>query len=337
MQTCKNCGSTLPDNVHICPFCGKPIQKDNNDARKNLLMRLRLGTIPSPLGVTASVTPYLVASTLILGFVIVGLFLRPPTPTTLIVTPFTLDFGKLVVGQKAVKSVVIETSSVSNLTWNIVSGNPLWVNITQSNVVKEFNNLSEVVYDVAANTSNLHEGKYSVTYNIDVGGVKDQHEQVNFQVIPPPPQPLPPKLNVDPQTLDFGTQNVGSQMTKLLTVSNSGQMDLNWMANKGNATWLTMDANQGKIAPGERPQIIKVMVNTALLTATPHSAVINFTSNGGAASVDVKLNVVITPTTNGPQVNGVNPSSGLNGGGPGSLLLEKVSPAPQLSPLVRYK
>jgi hypothetical protein len=310
MQTCKNCQSTLPDNVHICPFCGNPIQKENNDARRNLLMWLRLGNIPAPLTVTASVTPYLVASTLILGFVIVGLFLRPPTPNTLIVTPFTLDFGKLVVGQKAVKSVVIETSSVSNLTWKIVSGNPQWLNITQSNVIKEPDNLSEVVYDVTANIGNLHEGKYSVTYTIDVGGVKDQQVQINFQVIPPSRQQLPARLSVDPLTLDFGTQNVGSQMTKLLTVSNSGQMDLNWMADRGNATWLTLDLSQGKIAPGGLPQVIKVLVNTTPLTVSPYTALITFTSNGGTASVDVKLSVVVTPTTYGPEVMSVSPNKG---------------------------
>src|SRR5689334_22837819 len=141
MQTCKKCQSTLPDNIRICPFCGNPMQEGNDVARRHLLLRLRLGTIPSPLALTAAATPYLIASTLILGFVIVGLFLRPPAtrsaPFTLNVTPLTLNFGKLEIGKKAVKTVVIETSNVSNLTWKIVSGNPQWLNITQSNVIKE--------------------------------------------------------------------------------------------------------------------------------------------------------------------------------------------------------
>src|SRR6266566_5233787 len=150
MQTCKNCQSTLPDNLRICPFCRNQMRKDNDDARRHLLMRLRLGTIPSPLAVTAAATPYLIASTLILGFVIVGLFLRPPAtksaPFTLNVTPLSLEFGKIEVGKKAVKSVVIETSSVSNLTWKIVSGNTAWLSITLSNESKVHDNLSEVIY-----------------------------------------------------------------------------------------------------------------------------------------------------------------------------------------------
>jgi hypothetical protein len=291
------------------------MREDNDDARRHLLLRLRIGTSPSPLAATVAATPYLIASTLILGFVIVGLFLRPPTPPTLNVTPLTLDFGKLELGKKAVKSVVIETSSVSNLTWKNVAGNPKWLNVAQSNVIKESDNLSEVVYDVTANTGNLHEGKYSVTYDVDVGGVKDQQVQIHIQVIPLSIKPLPARLNVDPLTLDFGTQNAGSQVTKLLTVSNSGQMDLKWIVDKGNATWLTLDMVQGKILPGGLPQVIKVMVSTAHLTASPYSTRITFTSNGGNVSVDVKLSVVVRPTPNGPQVLGVIPSSGLNDGG----------------------
>ncbi len=322
MQTCKNCQSTLPNNARVCPFCGSPVQKNADDARRRLLMRLRIGTLPSPLAATAVVTPYLIASTLVLGFVMVGLFLRPPVikPTqamssTLIVTPLTLDFGMIEVGKKAVKSVVIKTSSVSHLKWALVSGNPQWLSITKSNETKEPDNLSEVIYDVTANTSKLHVGQYSVTYDIDAGGVTNQQLQINIQVIPPSIKPLPAKLNVNPPMLDFGTQIVGSQMTQLLTVSNSGQMDLNWMADRGNMTWFTLDTTRGSIAPGAPPQVIKVVVNTTPLTARTYSAVINFTSTGGIASVDVKLNVVVKPTTKSPQVLGVSPSSGLNDGG----------------------
>jgi len=231
------------------------------------------------------------------------------------VTPHTLDFGEVKVGQKAVKSVIINTSSVSHLTWKIVSGDPLWLSITQSNETKGPDNLSEVIYDVTANTSKLHKGSYSVIYAIDAGGGKNQQVQINMQVISPSSKPTPAKLNVNPLALDFGTQNVGSQMTQLLTVGNSGQMDLNWMADRGNATWLTLDTSRGKIAPGGLPQVIRVSVNTTPLTASPYSAVINFTSNGGTASVDVKLNVIVTPTNNGPMVSSIGPASGPAGGG----------------------
>ena len=94
-------------------------------------MRLRLGTLPSPVAVTAAATPYLIASTLILGFVIVGLFLRPPDikPTqakssTLIVTPLTLDFGRIGKSVEKLSSLWLSKRAVYQiLRGAIVSGN----------------------------------------------------------------------------------------------------------------------------------------------------------------------------------------------------------------------
>ena len=42
----------------------------------------------------------------------------------------------------------------------------------------------------------------------------------------------PPKLGVSPGSLDFGTLQVGSQSSQVLTLSNSGKQDLNWSADK---------------------------------------------------------------------------------------------------------
>jgi hypothetical protein len=105
-------------------------------------------------------------------------------------------------------------------------------------------------------------------------------------------------------------------MTKLLTVSNSGQMDLNWRADRGNTTWLTLDKSRGRIAPGGLPQVIKVKVDTTTLTAGQHTASIKITSNGGDASVSVVLLVGYTPTpVNGPIVSSISPTSGPASGG----------------------
>jgi len=204
MQTCKNCQSIIPDDIRSCPYCGSPVQNDDNDARKRLLLRLRASTLASSLVATVSAgafVTYIIASTLILGYALLGVFLRPPV--ILIVTPLTLDFGKVEIGHQAVQPVMLKTNRDSQPAWKIVSGNPLWLSISLSNETKEPGNLSEVDY--------------------------------------------------------------------------------------------------------------KVMANTTALTAGPYSAVINFTSNGGNTSVGVKLYVVAAPK--GPEILGVNPSSGLNDGG----------------------
>src|SRR5690348_13686261 len=120
MQTYKNCHSAISDSAHTCPYCGDRVQK-HDDVRRRLWLRMRAGTMASPVAATATAgafTTYVVASTLILGFVILGVFLRPPvvhssTPS-LIVTPASLDFGKVAVGRKVVLTEMVKQTAVRN-------------------------------------------------------------------------------------------------------------------------------------------------------------------------------------------------------------------------------
>src|SRR5260370_38670575 len=96
MQTCKNCQSIIPDDIRSCPYCGSPVQNDDNDARKRLLLRLRASTLASSLVATFSAgafVTYIIASTLILGNALLGVFLPPPV--ILILTLLTPEFGKI--------------------------------------------------------------------------------------------------------------------------------------------------------------------------------------------------------------------------------------------------
>ena len=119
-----------------------------------------------------------------------------------------------------------------------------------------------------------------------------------------------PKLGVSPGSLDYGTLQVGSQSSQVLTLSNSGGKDLNWSADKGKADWLTLDTSQGRILAGGS-QTINVRADTALLTAGRYSASISFSSNGGGASVSAVLIVASGPPTPGaPVVTSISPTSG---------------------------
>ena len=119
-----------------------------------------------------------------------------------------------------------------------------------------------------------------------------------------------PKLGVSPGSLDYGTLQVGSQSSQVLTLSNSGGKDLNWSADKGKADWLTLDPSQGRILVGGS-QTINVRADTALLTAGRYSASISFSSNGGGASVSAVLIVASGPPTPGaPVVTSISPTSG---------------------------
>ena len=125
----------------------------------------------------------------------------------------------------------------------------------------------------------------------------------------------PPKLAVSPGSLDYGTLQVGSQGSQILTLSNSGRQDLDWRAVKGKADWLTLDPSQGHI-PSGGSQTINVRADTTLLTAGQYSASISFISNGGEASVSTVLIVASGPVSpSGPVVSSISPTSGPATGG----------------------
>jgi IPT/TIG domain-containing protein/BACON domain-containing protein len=120
----------------------------------------------------------------------------------------------------------------------------------------------------------------------------------------------PAKLVVSPGSLDYGTLQVGSQGSQVLTLNNSGRQDLNWSADKGKADWLTLDPSQGRI-PSGGSQTINLRADTTLLIAGRYSASISFSSNGGQASVSAVLIVTSAPSG----VSSISPTSGPATGG----------------------
>ncbi|MGZ3645586.1 MAG: IPT/TIG domain-containing protein, partial [Ktedonobacteraceae bacterium] len=124
-----------------------------------------------------------------------------------------------------------------------------------------------------------------------------------------------PKLVVSPGSLDYGTLQVSSQSSQLLTLSNSGKQDLDWKVDKGKADWLTLDPSQGHIQSGGS-QTISVKADTTLLTAGRYTAIISFSSNGGGGSVSAVLIVASGPVLqSGPVVSSISPTSGPVTGG----------------------
>ncbi len=234
------------------------MRKDNDDARRHLLMRLRLGTIPSPLAVTAAATPYLIASTLILGFVIVGLFLRPPVikPTqamssTLIVTPLTLDFGMVVAGDKQTRTLTVKNSSGLPLHWT-----------ADTSTVTIFFNAGEMSIPV----------KTTVT------------------VI------TPGKLCVRPDHLDFGSLEQGTPGMRDVTVGDCGAQPLNWFIAPGKESWVILSSTQGTIGPGGQ-QIVQVTVDTSQLTPSSraYSTSLTFNSDKGSQVISIAVTVALQP------------------------------------------
>jgi hypothetical protein len=206
----------------------------------------------------------------------------------LLAKPADIDFGKIEQGSKPVMSVVVSNSGGHLLTWQANGGDATWLKLQPASGNIQPAASPEFIY-VTADTSQLKVGVYAAALRITSNG-GDSLVQVKLEVVPPGPKPVA-KLNVTPNSLDFGTLDVGNQATKTVTVSNSGTLALNWKADSGNANWVTLDTTSQTIQPGALPNTIKVTVDTTNLTGGPQSASVNITSNGGNAQVTI--NVVV--------------------------------------------
>ncbi len=327
MQKCKQCEWEFADDIRICPYCGHPVEPEDKKQKRRFNLRGRPnlpggvkqplpGLRPSqPAPITPSKKPVQLAilvSVLIVALVLTGILLVQANMVdqSLTFSPSVLDFGQVRVGSKSVLPVVIMKSNESRLNWQIAPANVQWLQIALRPKVGQSSNLKEDIYDVTANTGKLNVGKYSARLLFSSERGNTQQVTVKIQVVKNNP---PAKLNVNPLSLDFGSPQVGNQETQQLTVSNSGGQELRWTADKGRTLWLTLDHYSGKIAAGAIPQSINVMVDTATLSARQYQTTINFSSNGGKASITVKLKATGPPTgitvKPSPSCIGVTPSS----------------------------
>jgi hypothetical protein len=108
----------------------------------------------------------------------------------------------------------------------------------------------------------------------------------------PTPSPTatlpPPALKISPTTLNFPPE----VSEGLVTVSNSGGSVLEWNAGvRANANLIKFSPSSGKLNPGQTATITIAVSRPATLTAAA-SVVLNITSNGGNADV----NITIQPT-----------------------------------------
>ena len=214
----------------------------------------------------------------------------------LIVKPSDINFGKIEQGSKPVMSVVVSNSGGTLLSWQVNSGDAEWARLQPASGNIQPSASPQFIY-VTADTSQLKVGVYTATLHI-TSNSGNSLVNVKLEVVPPSPKPVA-KINVTPNSLDFGTLDTGTQLSRTVTVSNFGTLALKWKADTANANWIALDTKSQTIQPGARPNTIKVTVDTTNLTPGPQSAVLNITSNGGNVQVTIKV-VVNTPQTTQP-------------------------------------
>lgn len=210
----------------------------------------------------------------------------------LLVKPTLLDFGQLEVGSKAVLSVVVNNGGGQQLNWQATTGGETWLKLSLTAGSLPPAASPQFMY-ITADVTHLKVGKYAATLTITSNGGNAQVD-VKLEVIPPTSTPQA-NLHVAPTSLDFGTLDVGSQKTQVITISNSGNLALNWKADTGNASWVTLDNTTLTIAPGGQPDIVNVTVDTTNLAAGSQSATVTISSNGGQAQVAITVVVNVPP------------------------------------------
>jgi uncharacterized membrane protein len=234
-------------------------------------------------------------------------FTIPPSQAKLVVTPSSvLDFGSLETGRKVALSVIIGNTGGRQLHWSADVGSTPWLKVQPASGMLLPGNHEQVV-NIIAYASNLAAKDYSAVLHIgsDAG---DARIAVKLKVVPPGTvSSAKAILDVNPASLDFGTQTVGVQVTQNVTLANTGTQALSWGADTGNASWLKLSSNSGKILPGGLPQVLSVTADTTQLAAGNHSATLNITSNGGNKQVVITVVVTSPPPT--PAALTVNPSS----------------------------
>lgn len=112
----------------------------------------------------------------------------------------------------------------------------------------------------------------------------------------PPAVLKPAHLMVSLSTLDFGKLPQGVKAVRTIEISNTGERQLTWMVDTGSRQWLTVQKRTAAIEPGSPQQSNNVTVDTSHLPLGDNSAQLVIRSNGGNASVTVKI-VVIPPST----------------------------------------
>jgi Viral BACON domain len=292
MQTCKNCQSTLSHDARICPFCGSPVQKNTDDSRRHLLLRLRLRSLPAPIAATASAITYLIASTLILAYVIVGVFLRPPAirsaPPILNVTPLILDFGKVVAGDKQTQTLTVMNRSGLPLHWTAET-KASWLRLDTSS--GDLSPRTQQIVRATVDTNGLPSPPvpYSVTISFNAGDMSIP-VKTTVTVI------APGKLCVRPNHLEFGALERGTPGMRFVTVGNCGAQPLNWFLAPGKESWVALSATQGTIGPGGQ-QTVQVTVDTSQLTpsTTAYPTSLTFSSDKGVRAVSLTVIVASQP------------------------------------------
>jgi hypothetical protein len=233
MQKCKQCEWEFPDDIRICPYCGHPVEPEDQKQKQRfnlhghpdtLLAGVKQpssGLAPSP---TTPTTPSkklprlvilvsIITAILLLGSTVtVYVWARGSTPSQakLNVDPPLLDFGSHKVGIQKTLLLTVSNSGGQELRWKIDKGKILWLTLDRYSGMITAGAHSQNI-NVKVDTTTLTPGHYSTTIHFSSNG---GNAQVVVLLIVPPgvtetpsPTPTPTPITVQRQITSTRTQS----------------------------------------------------------------------------------------------------------------------------------
>ena len=171
--------------------------------------------------------------------------------------------------------IVVDSRSGSFLSGALISVSPSGKSSSTGNDGKfEFRDVEAGSYSVSVSKSGYKSDKKSVY--VQVG----ETTNVDFQLTP-----STATLNLSTTSLDFNTD--ATNLT--FDISNSGDAPLNWSLAE-DASWLTCNPISGTTQAGEKSSVI-VKVDRSGMESGSYNHTIAISSNGGSATINVRLTV----------------------------------------------
>lgn len=170
-------------------------------------------------------------------------------------------------------------TNMGNATMDFqVSTNDDFLSVSPSSGTIGFNQLAKI--QVNAETSGLDYGLHTGSINIQSNGGSSFVEVTILN-----PYPDPPALWWD---IDY-IKIAANSNRDYITISNDGEGILEYNLNTS-SSWMSFSQNSGNLSPGQEDKVWVIADRTGLSNDL-YSGVVNITSNGGNANVDVDMEV----------------------------------------------
>jgi polygalacturonase len=209
----------------------------------------------------------------------------PPSANTAALEPASLTLGP----SQASGEVEVVNRGTAPLDWTLTG--PFWVNLART--AGRLDRGARIRVVVTPDRSRMSPGRNTGVLTLAWSG-GSAAATLSVDVDPPSPS-TPARLRLGSSTLSFGETT--SQLS--LDVLNEGGQTLNWTVTA--PPWATVHPASGQVAAGERGVVV-VAPDRSKLTPGSHSGALSFSSNGGAGTVAISVDVPTGSTPSSPRL-----------------------------------